>query len=283
MNVKTIVIDGGNHTTKAATNEGVFSFSSAMDVNYDLNTIDNKYGSDDMAWEFEGQTGIAGTIAEFEGAFANNRTFGGTKNHFVAKMRILLAIHQFANTTDVNIVVASPFGSHLNDKDEIKQSLEKKHSPLTVNGVTKTINIHKCNVTVEGAAAFYSTNIPEEVVRVVDIGSGTVNCITFIKGIMVRDQSRTLDFGTETETTGNILEQIPGNVYNGMSSKHWKLTDRVYLCGTAANEIEEHMKKVFPNTSVIKPTMIINNEVVTLEPKYATVVGMLRLANNIYG
>lgn len=280
--MKTFVTDGGNFFTKAASKDGVFCFSSAMDTNYDLNTVDQKYGVDDMLWEFDGSTGIAGTIAEYEGAFANNRTFGGTKNHFMAKMRILLAIHQYANDTDINLIVASPFSSHLSDKDEIVQSLKGTHPPLTVNGVTKTITIHNCNVTIEGAAAFYSISIPEKVVRIVDIGSGTVNCITFINGIMVRDQSKTLDFGTETEVKGDILEQIPSRIYNGMSAKHWKPSDRVYVCGTVADKIEEHMKKTFPNTSVINPTMVINNELKTLEPKFATVVGMLRLANNIY-
>ena len=276
-------IDAGNFETKVANSRGVFSFNSAMLDGYDINTISQKYGDDDMLWEYDTERGIAGTVAEYEGSFGDNRLYGDSKNHFQAQMRILLAIHKYSQSNDVKIVVGQPFKKHLSEKEDIILSLKRKHPPLTVNGVTKVLNIQEVNVSIEGAAAYYSAFIKETIVRVIDIGSGTVNCITFKNGIMVKDQSDTLPFGTETSLTEDTKD-LPGivrGIYRSMS-KVWNKNDIVYVCGGIAKDSIVHFKQYYPRAEILKSIMSINKYSEIVSPKYANAVGMYRIAESIY-
>lgn len=276
-------IDAGNFETKIASRRGVFSFSSAMLDGYDISTITQRYGEDDMLWKYDTEQGIAGTVAEYEGSFGDNRLFGDSKNHFQAQMRILLAIHQYAETDDVKIVVGQPFKKHQLEKEEIILSLKRKHPPLTVNGVTRELNIRDVNVSIEGAAAYHSATIEEQMVYVIDIGSGTVNCIAFKNGIMVKDQSDTLPFGTETSLTDDTKD-LPGivrGIYRSMS-KVWNKNGAVYVCGSVAKEAIVYIKQYYPNAKILKSIMVVNKNPIIVHSKFSTAVGLYKIAESIY-
>lgn len=283
MELELMGIDGGNFKTKVATEKGVFDFNSAMLDNYDISTVTQRYGEDDMKWKYDQLEGIAGTVATYEGNWGENRQYGDTKNHLYGQLRILLAIHQFAKKEDVSIVIGQPFTKHQQEKEEMILALQKEHPPLTVNGVTKIINIHKVNVTIEGAAAFYSTAIKDPLVRIIDIGSGTVNCITFKNGIMVKDQSTTLPFGTETkaENQETKLKNLVTGIHREMS-KLWGNHDKVYVCGGIAEAAFPSLRNLYPNLSILRPSVTVKKGAELISPEFANAVGMLRIARTIY-
>lgn len=276
-------IDGGNFQTKVANQHGVFFFNSAMLDNYEISSVTQRYGEDDMLWRYDGLEGVAGTIATYEGSYGDNRQYGETKNHFFGQLRILLAVHQFVQSESVEIVIGQPFSKHQQDKEEMINSLQRKHPPLTVNGVKKNIHIQRVSVSMEGAAAFYSTPIKESAIRLIDIGSGTVNCMSFRNGIMVKDQSTTLPFGTESKLNGEEANlSILINAIHRSMTKVWKNNDYVYVCGGVAEQSLPQMKRLYPNAKLLQPMLPTRGISHSVHPKFANAVGMYRIARNVY-
>lgn len=265
-----IGIDAGNYGTKVAMESGVYSFRSLLGEWRERN-FNSTYGND-MVYEYQGQKGFAGDIVEHECEFIRER-FGDTKAHEDAKLRVLLAIHQFSNDKDNDIVVGQPIKTHTPDqKEAIKKMLKGTHT-LTVNGITKTINITNIDVAPEGAISYWAYEGLEQHIRFIDIGSGTINFASVHKGRFVDRDSFTIDYGVNSVRALDFNSLAAAIVAE--SSKRWKSNDVVRVCGGVAEEVVKYLSTHYKNCEVIKPW--------DLHPVYTNAIGCFELARVLYG
>jgi plasmid segregation protein ParM len=246
-------IDAGNNETKVCTMHGCHKFPSDLGEYRDRNLVQS-FSDDDMIWEYEGRKGFAGTLAKFESEFGESMR-GDTKAHFDAKLRVLLAIHRYSNETEHNLVVGQPIGRHTPDeKKKIKDMLMGRHE-LTVNGVRKVFVIRKCEVAAEGATAGL-LNPSKGIVRVIDIGSGTVNFGTVHDMRFVDRDSFTVSYGMNT--VKNLQPEAMARMIAIKALNKWSKEDTVRLCGGGAFALYNPMKEYFPNVEIIPDPVFAN-------------------------
>lgn len=259
-------IDAGNYKTKFYDGNEFNKFPSAMGEYRERNLRSN---NDGIEFEYKGQKGFAGTLALMESEFAESQK-GETKAHPDARLRVLLALHQFTEGLDHSIVVGQPISNHTEtEKMAIKEMLIGRHE-MTVNGKKKLIVIRRCEVAAEGATA--GLLIPSNgIVRVIDVGSGTVNFGTVIDGKFNDKHSFTLGAGMETIRSIH-LEAFARQIAIRALANGWKAPDAVYLCGGGAEGILVHIKSFLPNAKLIDGS-----------PEYANVRAFYMIARKIYG
>jgi plasmid segregation protein ParM len=242
-------IDAGNDKTKVVTKDGVFSFHSAIGEFRERN-LEQCFGSDDMIFEFEGKKGFAGTLALYESEFVGSRK-GESKAHEEAKLRILLAIHRFSDEEVNDIIVGQPISTHNKlEKDEIKNMLQGEHVLKVDYGkgfVKKKFYIRHVNVAAE-CACVYLTQPKEGLIRIIDIGSGTINCATVRDLMFIDKDSFTIPFGLET-VKNKDYEAIARAIVNQTLNK-WSLDDNVWLVGGGANVLFDELKRYFKNIRI---------------------------------
>ncbi|MBO1515658.1 ParM/StbA family protein [Metabacillus bambusae] len=262
-------IDAGNYETKISTQEGVHKFRSLLGEWRDRN-FNSVYGND-MEYVYQGRMGFAGDIVEHECEFIRER-FGDTKAHEDAKLRILLAVHQYSNDKENDIVVGQPIKTHTPDqKETIKKMLIGSHK-LTVNGETKTFNIRNIDVAPEGAIAYWAYEGLEQHIRFIDIGSGTINFASVHKGRFVDRDSFTVDYGVNSVKALDFNSLAAAIIAE--SSKRWKQDDPVRVCGGVAEEVINNLSTHYRNCEVIKPW--------DLHPVYTNAIGCFELARVLY-
>jgi len=268
-------IDAGNNEVKVAYQNGVDKFASAIGEYRERNIV-NRHGDDDMIFEFEGRLGFAGTLALAESEFAG-AIMGDSKAHEDAKLRILLALHRIKTAHNCfRIVVGQPIGKHNSEeKDAIKRMLIGTHE-LIVNKERKWITIDRVEVAAEGGVAFWSA--PREgLLRIIDVGSATVNCATLLNKRYIDRDSFTLPFGFSTVKTRDMNELARG-IFT-QTSKKWSASDDVLTVGGIADQIAESLRKYYPRARSVSPTL--DGEV--YPPIYANAIGMYTIGRAIYG
>ncbi|SFT03946.1 ParM/StbA family protein [Marininema halotolerans] len=239
----------------------------------------NTPGQDDMEWEYEGQKGFAGTLAQMESELGGAMK-GETKAHFDGKMRVLLAIHRFipnARGVDpsVQLVTGQPISHHTEEeKSKIIDMLTGKHD-LIVNGQRKIFRIKQVKVAAEGAAASMAQPV-EGLIRILDIGSGTVNGASLLNMRYIDRESFTEPFGLATLGTSDE-SAIARRVNTIATSKKWKRNDLIRLIGGGAEiaELVNKVKEFFPNAEVFAPKR--------LSPKFSNAVGFYEIGLMLYG
>jgi plasmid segregation protein ParM len=265
-------VDGGNNEVKVAGPLGLDKFCAAIGE-YQERNLENNHG-DGMVWEYNGRKGFAGTLALIESDFGGS-IMGDSKAHDDAKIRVLLALHRYSNSTTYEIVVGQPISKHTpEEKAAIKKMLTGTHT-LTVNGVTKTFTITKCEVAAEGGAAFLSNPV-HGLHRIIDVGSATVNCATLLNLRYVNRDSKTLPFGFNTIRNKDLNELARG-IYSRMS-KRWKKDDSVFLVGGIAEMLLEPIREYFPNAQLLRP--VLRNEYHS--PIYANAIGFYNIGRALY-
>lgn len=271
-------IDAGNFKTKVVGKVGLMDFISAIGESRDVN-LQQKHGEDDMVFEYEGRKGFAGTLAVYESEFGGS-ILGDSKSHEDAKIRILLAIHRYCTLNNLRdntfqIIVGQPISKYTQtEKDHIKWLLNGKHV-LAVNGIEKTFFINQVEISPEGAASIWS-NPQKGLVRLLDIGSGTVNYSTILDGRFVDRDSGTLTFGMNTNKSNDMYALSRGIATNVL--KKWDKNDNVFIVGGIAEEIKPMIDEYFPNTHILYP--IYKNQFVN--PIYANAVAFYNIAVNVY-
>lgn len=265
-------VDAGNSEVKVAGINGTMKFCAALG-DYQERNLENNHG-DGMEWEYEGKRGFAGTLALIESDYGG-MVMGDTKAHDDAKMRVLLALHRYSNSDRYEIVVGQPISKHTPDeKQKIKEMLIGRHT-LTVNDETKTFTITKCEVAAEGASAFWSAPT-NGLVRIIDVGSATVNCATLLNKRYVNRDSETLPFGYNSVRNKDLYELSRG-IFSHVS-KRWKREDTVYLVGGIAELLLEPMARYFPNIDVMLPLLRDRYE----HPIYANAIGFFEIGRGVY-
>jgi plasmid segregation protein ParM len=266
--------DGGNYETKIVTPNGAFKFRSCLGEYREFNIDKGVFSTDDIIWEYKDKRGFAGTLAENESLFIREMA-GDTKAHEDALIRILIGIHRFANGGEHDIIVGQPIKKHKADKDKILKMFKGEHT-ITVNGITKSFTIRNVNVAPEGATAYWCLKEYVEKIRIIDVGSGTVNCATIADGRFIDRDSFTLTFGANSQENFEI-ERLAEAII-ATSSKRWDKNDCIRICGGIAEVIKPYLSKYFTDIQVIRPFM--QNKF--LHPIFANAGGYYELARDLY-
>lgn len=271
-------IDSGNYAVKICGEHGLMTFNSSIGEARQVN-LQQVHGQDDMVFEYEGESGFAGSLAMFESEFGGS-IMGSNKMHRDTKLRTLIGIHRYVslynlNETEFDIVVGQPIINHTyEDKERMKVMLRGSHT-IKVNGVEKTFNINRAEIAAECASAYWS-NAKSGLVRIIDIGSGTVNYSTVLDGRFIDKDSGTLDFGMNTNKTTNLNALSRGIVTHVL--KKWKATDQVVIVGGIAETVQSNLKEYLPNIEVLYP--IFNQQYVS--PIFANAIAFYLIGVNVY-
>lgn len=265
-------IDAGNARVKVAGAQGAIDFDASLGEWRQRNLV-NSHGPDDMEVEYGGKRYFAGSLARCESEFGGT-LMGDSKAHEEAKLRALLAIARF-DVGECQIVTGQPIGRHsAAEKEKIVSLLRGSHE-ITVNGKRHRITITGVKVAAEGAAAFWTAPQPG-LVRIIDIGSGTVNCATVLDHRYVDRDSFTLSFGLNTNKSEDRGAMADGIAREAL--KKWRRGDRVLLIGGGAESIAPHLQKHFPAAEIHRPAL--NGR--QLHPIYANAIGYYQLARGLY-
>lgn len=276
-----IKIDPGNNEVKVYTEKhGAVKFNSAI-CEWFKRTIVENHDSMDKEVFYDGVKVLMGKVAELENTMGSSHLLGVSKNHIDAKLRILAAVHQYTTGTEINLVTGSPFVS-MYEKDEIKESLEGKHTVI-VDGRTRTFTIKKCIVCSEGAGAFFASDLRGGLVHVFDIGSGTINITTHQDRKIVNSKSFTLEFGMLNAETGkkNDSNSVAMAILRNVSGKVQKHAT-ILVCGGATTEMVPALRKHFKNAEQLNPRANDAIGIQSLQPIYANVIGFHNIGVKIF-
>ncbi|WP_078548622.1 ParM/StbA family protein [Litchfieldia alkalitelluris] len=273
----TVGFDWGNNEVKVAGPIGLDKFSSQIGE-YTERNLESQHGKDDMVFEYKGRKGFAGTLAlesDFGGAI-----MGDTKAHEDALIRVLLGLHRYSNSAEYNIIVGQPIAKHTpGEKQAIKEMIEGRHT-IVVNDKVRTFTIKRCEVAAEGGAAFWSAPC-DGMVRIIDVGSATVNCASIINKKYLNKDSFTLSFGMNTIRNHDLTELARGIARE--TSKRWKKGDKVLLVGGIAEQLAEPIRAHYPHAEIIKPVLKEGNGMKIVKPIYANAVGFYNIGRATYG
>lgn len=277
-----IAIDAGNHAVKVVGERGAQQFLSCLGERRERKLV-TKYGEDDMEFEWNGRTGFAGSLAKYESEFVRSIK-GDTKAHEDAQLRVLLALHRYCrNGEEVQLVVGQPISRHEeSEKLKIKKMLQGRHT-LVVNGVRKQIQVDRVEVAAEGAGAYWCSQ-RQGIVRVIDIGSGTVNLGSVENtGQMVRfidKDSDTITQGVETNKSNDI--QALAEAAAAKARDKWRISDAVLVAGGVAEQVLPTVKRHFPRAETITPVLKHGLKIQVLHPVFANALGFYELGRAIY-
>lgn len=267
-------LDGGNRNIKIFGERGAIKFSSLLGEWRERTLISDS--TDDMEYEFEGEKGFAGSLAEMEAEFPTS-IMGDTKAHNQLKLRVMLGLHRyFIAGCACNIVVGQPISKHNDrEKGKIKKLLTGQHT-IKVNGVVKTFDIQGVAVAAEGGSAFWS-DPRDGLVHILDLGGGTLNAATLIDGRYNDKASFTLPLGTETTKTKDINKMA--KLIHSESIKHrWKADETILLVGGMAEELREPISEHFHFTEVIQPK--VGEKV--YHPVFANAIGFYTIGREVF-
>lgn len=264
---------------KVVGEKGMIHFHSTLGESREIN-LQQIHGEDDMIFEYEGEKGFAGSLAMYESEFGGS-ILGETKAHRDTKIRTLIAIHRYSTIYNVkessfDIVLGQPISTHNhNEKEKLKNMLIGEHV-ITVNGIEKSFQINKIEIAAECASSYWSSNLNEGLVRIVDVGSGTVNYATIFEQRFIDKDSNTISYGMNTNKSNSLPALARGIATETL--KKWNQNDKVYVIGGVAEQIHPHIKEYFSNAEVLYP--IFNQQYTN--PTFANAIAFYYVAVNIY-
>lgn len=271
-------IDAGNHTVKIAGENGVIKFSSILGE-YRERTLIETFSENDIVYVYGERKGFAGKLAEIESEFAGS-IFGTTKAHEDTLIRVLLGIAQYGADASYEIVVGQPIIQHNEDeKKRIKDMLLGEHL-IKVNDQRHKILIERCEVAAEGGVAFWS-HPKKGLIRILDFGSGTVNGASLTDGKYIDRDSFTTDFGLSTIRSTDRTAFVRA-VYIETQKKRWHKSDQVYIVGGASEELLPFIQNHFDQVELLRPKLMMNNELKFFHPEFANAVGMYNVAKGLF-
>lgn len=286
MNRLILGIDAGNHRGKVAGPFGVDSFKTNICEWFERD-VEEQFGSDDMEFQIGNRRGFAGSIAEHEDEFGDGTMYGDSKAHDDTKIRILLAIHRYLERycphfEKVAIVTGQPIKRHKpTEKKAITDMLKGKHE-IEVNGKQRTIYIEEVGVAPEAAGAFWS-NPQEGSIKIIDVGSGTVNVSSHFDKKFLNNSSTTFNFGVETVNNKDDLAKIARGIIRNTTKLKWNKQDKVLICGGIAEGITPHLVEHYPHAEILVPGLARGNGVKSFQPVFANAIGFYALAEGAFG
>jgi plasmid segregation protein ParM len=249
-------MDVGRYKVKVWYAAGHFEFYSNIGEARELEFSDSK-GIDDMYGSYNGRKFTAGTLAIREAEFGDSM-MTESKIHEDTLILNLIALHRAVSGTGrVKIVTNLPIDCHERDKDALRGLLLGMHR-ITLNGDMKSFLIDDCRVAPEGIG-FYKHAKPGQTLRGLNIGSRTVNAITFRDEEKIGRESDTFDFGTESGKSKNRFEMARA-IAGKTGALKWKKEDELLLGGGGAAEIVEHLKQYYPLAKVVDNPVFLDAE-----------------------
>jgi plasmid segregation protein ParM len=270
--------DAGNYRVKICGDYGLMDFISTIGEARQIN-LQQTHGQDDMIFEYQGEKGFAGTLALYESEFAGS-LMGDTKAHRDTLLRVLIGIHRYTTIYNIeenefDIVIGQPISKHTpEEKQQIKEMIKGWHT-IIVNGIEKSFYIRRVECAAEGVSSFWS-NPRNGLVRILDIGSGTVNYSTVLDQRFIDKDSGTLLFGVNTNKSNNLQALSRGIATHVL--KKWDSQDKVLIVGGIAEQIVNHLNSYFPNVEILYP--IFNQQYVN--PMFGNAVAFYIIGVNIY-
>lgn len=287
MSTLLIGVDAGNYGGKTAGPYGVDFYRTAICDWFERDVVET-HGADDMEFEIDGRKGFAGTIATREDFFGVGAMYGESKAHDDTKIRVLLGLYRYLEKYSpserrLSIVTGQPLKMHKEvEKAQIIEMLRREHV-FKVNGDRQRIIIENVGVAGEGAAAYWSSP-SMGAKRIIDIGSGTVNCATIIDKIFINTASDSFNFGMETSGPRANLAEIARAIIKATARLKWGKGDTVLVCGDAAVALLPFLQDYFTNAQVISPILrLADGGVEILKPVYANAVGNYEIARLTHG
>lgn len=249
-------VDVGRYKVKVWHSAGHFEFHSNLGEERDLEFKDSK-GTDDMYGSYNGRKFTAGTLAIREAEYGESM-MTESKLHEDTLILNLIALHRsVSGTSRVQMVTNLPIDCHERDKDALRRMLLGTHK-LTLNGDMKMFLIDDCRVAPEGIG-FYRYAKPGRTLRGLNIGSRTVNAITFRDEEKIGRESDTFDFGTESGKSRNRFDMVRA-IAGKTGALKWKKDDEVLLCGGGAAEIVDHLQEYYPLAKVVDNPVYLDAE-----------------------
>lgn len=271
-----MAIDSGNWEVKCVWENGYGSFNSCLGEGRQRN-LKSEY-PDEMIVTYKNQLMFAGSLAEYESAYPR-RSFGITKAHEDGRLRTLIAICRFGKGNVFDIVVGQPIRKHTESEKNLIINMLKGEHKIELNGVKKEFEIRNVTVTPEGAAIYWTFQEHSDLVRIVDIGSGTINIATIRDGFFVDKESTTLPFGTEVNKIDNTtISHAINSALNSICDRD----DEIYVAGGKSVELIDYIKSQYHNCKLHHPYTEVNGKIEKLHPKFATAVGLYNLGRVIY-
>lgn len=280
-------VDAGNHRAKVVGSCGIDTFRTAICDWFERNVIE-RFDEDDMEFEIDGRKGFAGTIATVEDEFGGGSMFGESKAHDDNKVRILLALYRYINKYcpgehTIGLVTGQPIVSHKPEEKEAIRSMLIGPHEIFVNGRMQRLNIMDVRIAPEGAAAFWSNPMVSEI-KILDIGSATINACAISNKRVVNTFSDTFNIGMETVSDKENLERIARGIIRKTTELKWKKTDKVLVCGGVAEDILPHITEHYTMARVLVPQYRKGEgKAYPLNPVYANAVGFYELAKGAFG
>lgn len=285
MNELILGIDAGNNGAKAAGPYGLDISKTAI-CGWFERDVEETFGDDDTEFEIDGRKGFAGSIAMEEDEFGGGSMFGDTKAHDDTKIRVLLAVNRYVkkycpHVNTLKIIVGQPIATHKDtEKKKIKDMLLYGHDYI-VNGERVSYYIEEVEVATEGGGAFWSR--PEVgLVRLLDIGSGTVNAITIKDKKIINNSSSTFNFGAETIRNKSDMAGMARGIIQNTTKLKWHKDDFILVCGGIADRVTMHLKSHFKNIEVLNPQFQNQNGFTVAHPVYANAIGFYNIAKGVY-
>lgn len=256
--MQVIGLDVGRSSVKIYTGTKMFSFPSVIGEWRNRN-LQTDYGDNAMEGEFIGEKFFAGTLAQNESEYARSM-MTDEKAHGDTLLLALIALHR-AGYDDYMVVTGLPVKNHnQGGKQAMKDLLIGRHE-ITLNGIKRSVRIHRVEVAAEGGGAFWS-NPQEGLVRLIDAGSKTINFITMRDRRYVDKDSGTLvdkdgnTYGFETNKT-NDNRQLANRIAGELGRK-WGRDDVVFVSGGKAEALAELLAPYFSNVRPLQNPLFAN-------------------------
>lgn len=261
--MKIIGVDVGRDKVKVQTESGYFCFSSKLGEKRDFEFSDEQ-GKDDIVGEYRGREFTGGSLVR-ESDFGSSLMISN-KLHEDTVILTLLALHKAFNSSEIGLITNLPINAHARDKGRLKQLLEGFHE-IEINGIKKAFDI-RCEVAPEGSGIFkYAAN---GIIHGLNIGSRTVNAITFEDHQKIGRLSDTFDFGMETQKIRNI-SGMAREIAARIGAMKWQENEPIYLSGGGASSIQTELMKYYSQVRL------------TSNPIYIDADAFYRIAREIYG
>ncbi|MEK4798074.1 ParM/StbA family protein [Thermoactinomyces sp. FSL K6-2592] len=260
-----VAVDAGRSYVKSIISDGKGKYKTLIFpswiTKYYKTEWDVLTSPNDFVIEYNGEKHYIGEVVEFVADGDSGRRMDENKGGKNTLLFVLTALFRLGSTYEpIDLVTGVPLDRFNQDKDEVKNMLIGSHEVTmhTKYGEEKRkIIIRNCSVSVEGAGAFFD-DATEEETHVIDLGSRTVNCLTFRNRRFVAPSSLTLPWGWDTLRKENRdFERIAETLHGELSAK-WNKNNPVRVVGGQAENLTPVLQKYFPNAYTVEAPQFAN-------------------------
>jgi len=264
-----IAVDTGRDKTKIATYNKKISIKSIVG-DWHIRNLSN---GGDYEVIINGENYFVSDLAERE-SYAPRKMTTKSKIHEETKILFLTAIGLISEEVRPYIITGVPVDQFNPDVKQEMLTLLKGEYYIKINGQSKHIIIDDFTIAPEGGGAFYYALsqfpfLEKNKVRIIDIGSRTINHICVNDKIFINKDSGTLNYGSLILEESTLThEQFASKIIADLS-KRWlefnQKNDIVLLTGGGSIQLERWLKPQFPNCRIVD------------EPIFANVLGYLKM------